>query len=278
MDNAQIVTEIRNRVGQTNLSDQTITSLITPLVPKDGDPDENFFTTTSNWLKTLGGNFSHDVATQVTQQVDIKANEKFEQFKKDFKPEAPKTMEELMKLLGAQPNTAANGPKTIDDLLKILSGQQQQQQNGGVSMEDVLKAIQASQKPDPQIAELTKRMNELLEENARVKQQADFEAIRKHVIDKSDELNVMDTALWNHAVEIVSGSIERKDLTAEKLLEQTKVKFEELTKILRPAGTKPYGDSTPGGGNGLLASILKEKAEAQKAKAAARKAFLDNAK
>ncbi|MCQ2245112.1 MAG: hypothetical protein MJZ32_12755 [Bacteroidaceae bacterium] len=277
MDNAQIVTEVRNRVGQTNLSDQTITSLITPLIPKEGEPDENFFTTTANWLKTLGGNFSHDVATQVNQQVDIKANEKFEAFKKDFKPEAPKTMEELMKLLGVQ-QQSQNGPKTIEDLLKIISGQQQQQQNGNVSMEDVLKAIQASQKPDPQIAELTNKMNALLEENERIKNQNQFESVVKAVTDMADELNISDTALWNHAIEVVSGSIERKDITSDKLLEQAKAKFEELTKILRPAGTKPYGDTNHGGGNGLLASILKERSDAQEAKAKARAAFLNGAK
>lgn len=277
MDNAQIVTEIRNRAGQTNLSDLTITSLITPLIPKEGEPDENFFNTTANWLKTLGGNFSHDVATQVNQQVDIKANEKFEAFKKDFKPEAPKTMEELLNLLGVQQQQAANGPKTIDDLLKIISGQQQQQQSP-VSMEDVLKAIQASQKPDPAIAELTNKMNALLEENERIKNQNQFDGIVSAVKEMAEQLHVEDVTTWELALEFVSGTADRSKLTKETMLEQTKAKFEELYKRLHPAGSKPYGETTPGGGNSLLAQILKEKAEAQKAKAAARAAFLNNAK
>lgn len=277
MDNAQIVTEIRNRAGQTNLSDLTITSLITPLIPKEGEPDENFFTTTANWLKTLGGNFSHDVASQVNKQVDAKANEKFEAFKKDFKPEAPKTMEELLSLLGVQQQQSANGPKTIDDLLKIISGQQQQQQSP-VSMEDVLKAIQASQKPDPKIEELNNKLQSLIDENERIRNNNQFEGIVSDVKGMSEQLHVEDVATWDIAVEFVSSTADRSKLTKETMLEQTKAKFEELYKRLHPAGSKPYGDTAPGGGNSLLATILKEKADAQKAKAAARAAFLGNAK
>lgn len=265
MDSAQIVTELRNRLGgQTSLSDMTITSLVTPLLPSEGDPDEQFYTTTVNWLKTLGGNFSHDVAKQVNAQVETKANEKFEAFKSGWKPQSA---EELYKALGV--DAPADGPKTLEDIAKMFAPKQepQQQQTTGLTAEDVKKLIAESQKQsNPIIEKLTKQLEEMNAENARIKNQAAFDNIVKAVTDKADALNVTDTELWNLSVEVVSNNIEREGLTEGKMLEDVKAKFVELHKRLRPAGTKPFGDTQNGGGKSILEQILADKKAKMEAK------------
>ena len=267
MDNAQIVSEIRSRVGQNSgLSDLTITSLVTPLIPADGNPDQGFFDRTAEWLKTLGGNFSHDVAAQVNSQVEAKANEKFEAFKRDYKPDV-KTVDDIYKLLGVE-KPGEQAPKTIDELILKIQGQQANpaadQQNQLLA--EVLKAIKEERKPDPAIAQMQQQLKDLIDENNRIKAQNAFDAVVKAVGGKADELKVLNTALWNHSIEVATTGVDRATLTEDKLLELTKAKYEELSKLLSPPGSKPYGESQPGGGNSPLASILAKKDAANRAK------------
>lgn len=266
MDNAQIVSEIRNRVGQNSgLSDQTITSLVSSIIPQGGEVGEDFFNSTANWLKTLGGNFSHDVAAQVKSQLEAKVNEGIEAFKKSYKPEV-KTIEDVFKMLGVE-KPSEQAPKTIDELIAKLQTPQTDQNSQILT--ELLNVVKEGQKPDPEIAELKKQLTDLIAENKRIKEQTGFEQIVSAVKGKADSLMVLDSALWEHAIECVTLATDRSGLTEDKLLELTKSKYEELSKALRPAGSKIYGESRANGDNPLLKSILEKKAAEQKARAAA---------
>ena len=66
MEIEKIVSTLRERTGQTSLSDRTIQEYANLVKPAEGtEPDEAFFTLHSGILKSLGGNLSHDVTSQV---------------------------------------------------------------------------------------------------------------------------------------------------------------------------------------------------------------------
>lgn len=96
MEQEQILSEIKAKVGQTNLSDRTLTDYVSANLP-EGEPDEAYFTKHVNILKSLDGNFSYDVANQVNE------------FKKNYNPQPeppkvetpPKGDDELQKRLEA---------------------------------------------------------------------------------------------------------------------------------------------------------------------------------
>ena len=271
MDSAQIVTEIRNRVGSNSgLSDQTITSLVSSIIPQGGEVGEDFFNSTANWLKTLGGNFSHDVAAQVKSQLEAKVAEGVEAFKKTYKPEV-KTIEDVFKMLGVE-KPSEQAPKTIDELIAKLQTPQQAPTDNNQMLAELMKIVKEGQKPDPEIAALKQQLSDLIAENKRIKEQNGFEQIVGAVKGKADSLMVLDSALWEHAIDCVTLANDRNGLTEDKLLELTKSKYEELSKALRPAGTKIYGESRTNGENPILKSILDKKNAEQKARAEAVKA------
>lgn len=75
MEKEQILSEITTRLGKTNLSQRTLTDYVSSNLPTEGaEPDDAFWERHVGFLKSLDGNFSHDVSTQV------------EEFKKSYKP------------------------------------------------------------------------------------------------------------------------------------------------------------------------------------------------
>lgn len=75
MTKEQIFSTLMGKVGKTSLSERTINDYIEKMMPKEGDPDDAWFGIHTDILKSLGGNFSADVANQVNE------------FKKNYKPE-----------------------------------------------------------------------------------------------------------------------------------------------------------------------------------------------
>lgn len=57
----QIVTNVKEKLGQTSLSDRSLTEYFTAINPQ-GEPDDAFYATHVAILKSFGGQFSHDVA------------------------------------------------------------------------------------------------------------------------------------------------------------------------------------------------------------------------
>ncbi|MCE8803563.1 hypothetical protein K0F72_03360 [Bacteroides fragilis] len=75
MEKEQILSEITTRIGKTSLSQRTLTDYVSSNLPTEGaEPDDAFWEKHVGFLKSLDGNFSHDVSTQV------------EEFKKNYKP------------------------------------------------------------------------------------------------------------------------------------------------------------------------------------------------
>lgn len=83
MEQEQILTTLTEQLGQTSLSPRTLSTYISENLPEEGK--EFNFDKHVKILKSLGGQYSHDVAEQVT----IQTNE----FKKNWKPETPKPAE-----------------------------------------------------------------------------------------------------------------------------------------------------------------------------------------
>lgn len=75
MEKEQILSTLNEKLGQTSLSERTINDYISENLPAEGtEPDEAYWEKHAKILKSLGGNFSADVAAQV------------EDFKKNYKP------------------------------------------------------------------------------------------------------------------------------------------------------------------------------------------------
>lgn len=75
MEKEQILSEITARAGKTSLSQRTLADYVERNLPAEGtEPDEAFWEKHVGFLKSLDGNYSHDVSTQV------------DEFKKNYKP------------------------------------------------------------------------------------------------------------------------------------------------------------------------------------------------
>ena len=73
MEQEQILSELNSQLGQTSLSERTIREYVAENMPEEGQ--EFDFGKHAKILKSLNGNFSHDVARKV------------EEFKKNYKPQ-----------------------------------------------------------------------------------------------------------------------------------------------------------------------------------------------
>lgn len=78
MEKEQILTTLKEKLGTTSLSDRTLADYVNLNLPAEGtEPDDAFFSRHVGVLKSLGGNFDHDVAEKVSD------------FKKNYKPQDP---------------------------------------------------------------------------------------------------------------------------------------------------------------------------------------------
>ncbi|WP_456095230.1 hypothetical protein [Paraprevotella xylaniphila] len=74
MEKEQILSEMIAKIGKTSLSQRTISGYVEGNLPADGvEPDDAYWQKHVDFLKSLDGNFSHDVASEV------------EKFKKNYK-------------------------------------------------------------------------------------------------------------------------------------------------------------------------------------------------
>ena len=75
MEKEQILSTFKEKVGQTSLSEKTISDYIDANLPAEGtEPDEAYWERHTTFFQSLNGNFSADVAKQVND------------FKKNYKP------------------------------------------------------------------------------------------------------------------------------------------------------------------------------------------------
>ena len=104
MEQEQILSEIKAKVGQTSLSDRTLTDYVSAHLP-EGEPDEAYYTKHVEFLKSLNGNYSHDVANEVNE------------FKKNYKPQP------------VEPKKEETLPKGDDELQKRLEALEKAYEN-----------------------------------------------------------------------------------------------------------------------------------------------------
>lgn len=97
MEQEQILETLNERLGQTSLSARTIGDYVAKNLPKEGE--EFDFERHVDILKSLNGNFSHDVATQVAE------------FKKNYNPQPKEDKKDA---------DDAPEPSVIDTLLKRI--------------------------------------------------------------------------------------------------------------------------------------------------------------
>lgn len=75
MEQEKILSEITTKIGETSLSQRTLQDYVSNNLPAEGtEPDEAYWNKHVNFLKSLSGQYNHDVAERV------------EAFKKDYKP------------------------------------------------------------------------------------------------------------------------------------------------------------------------------------------------
>lgn len=118
----QIVTNVKEKLGQTSLSDRSLTEYFKSVNPQ-GEPDDAFYATHVAILKSFGGQFSHDVA----------------EWKKEYEKEHPVTPP------ATPPATPPTGgmsddvkalfdkqQKTIDSLAALIAAQQKKESEGAI--------------------------------------------------------------------------------------------------------------------------------------------------
>ena len=104
MEQEQILSNLREGLGQTSLSERTISDFASVLeVPEDETLHGDFFSKQVKILKTVEGQLSHDVATKV------------EDFKKGYKPEVKTVVEQKETKEDAKKSGAEN-----EAVLKIV--------------------------------------------------------------------------------------------------------------------------------------------------------------
>lgn len=68
MTKEQILATLKEKIGETSLSDRTIDAYVTSFLPEEGtEPDAEYFERHASILKSLSGQFNHDVATTIEE-------------------------------------------------------------------------------------------------------------------------------------------------------------------------------------------------------------------
>ena len=250
MEIEKIVSTLRERTGQTSLSDRTIQEYANLVKPAEGtEPDEAFFTLHSGILKSLGGNLSHDVTSQVNA---FKTQWEKEHPKPDPKPDPKPNPEE-----GHEGLTKEDISAMIADALKLNKPE-----------------------PDPAIKTLTDSLKTITDRFAEEDNRKVVAALMEGVKNRAGEFKVSDEniPLFEIAIDNVTPSI-TKDTTADKAAELVKAEYERLFKRLHPAGGEPFGTGNQGGGSGNgIKDWIEQLKKSDEAMRASQKAILDSLK
>ena len=142
MEQEQILSNLRDGLGQTSLSERTISDFASVLeVPEDETLHGDFFSKQIKILKTVEGQLSHDVATKV------------EDFKKNFKPveqpkqepkknedEIPDYVKELRDKLASIENKELEKQKSVQSE-QLINSAYEDAKKSGAENEAVLKIV-----------------------------------------------------------------------------------------------------------------------------------------
>ncbi|MBQ0113665.1 MAG: hypothetical protein KBT03_11085 [Bacteroidales bacterium] len=241
MEFEEIKAKLVSMTGQTSLSDRSITDYVTQVMPKEGEPDEAFFASHSAILKSLSGNFNHDVATKI------------EEFKKSYTP----------------PSDKVDNNNNQDQYKEILE-----------RMKALEEAQKAAPQNNPAVDKLQTQLEQLLnmETSRQLSAKADSLIAGLESSVTSEKLVINDKPTWDLAVDMVRGEI-KAETTGSQLLEMVKNKYDQLFKRLNPSGSRQAFGSTEGGNNkSSVQSYLEKKLEIEKARIEQHEKFIKTLK
>ena len=214
MEKEQIISTLKERIGQTSFSDRSLSDYVDNNLPTDGaEPDDAYWTKHTNILKSFGGQFSADVANTINAQIASKAEEYF--------------------------------GKNVDKLKAFLKAHPEIQIDGNTST-TVDKPNSAGE--DPKMKALEDKINDLIKERDEAKNLQKVATLVNGVKGKADELKVTRKALWEDACDKVMYAEGDTDVT---FLDKVKIQYASDLKRYYGDGEKPYQNSgNPGGGSG----------------------------
>lgn len=177
MEQEQIIERLRGEIGETSLSDRTITEYVSLNLPTNGtEPDDAYFTKHAGVLKSLSGNFNHDVSVAV------------EDFKKKWKPD-PKPSPSPDPTPTPKPDPTPNG---IEEILKVMQTYQSK-------VEQLETKLMETEKTKSQEILLSKVKSKMVEQgakdayvldkalaNADFGNETDVDALTKRMLEKYD--------------------------------------------------------------------------------------------
>lgn len=107
METEKIISEVLGKVGNTDVSKQTVETIINLNPLQEGtEPDDAYFEKMAGVVKSFQGNINHVFSEKLTAQV----NQKVDEFKKSYKPEKQEPT----------PNNDNEDLKSIKEQLKQL--------------------------------------------------------------------------------------------------------------------------------------------------------------
>lgn len=142
MEQEQILSNLRDGLGQTSLSERTISDFASVLeVPEDETLHSDFFSKQVKILKTVEGQLSHDVATKVEDfKKNFKPTEQQKQEPKKNEDEIPDYVKELRDKLASIENKELEKQKSVQSE-QLINSAYEDAKKSGAENEAVLKIV-----------------------------------------------------------------------------------------------------------------------------------------
>ena len=142
MEQEQILSNLKEGLGQTSLSERTISDFASVLeVPEDETLHGDFFSKQVKILKTVEGQLSHDVATKVEDfKKNFKPAEQPEQEPKKNEDEIPDYVKELREELASIKDKELEKQKSVQSE-QLINSAYEDAKKSGAENEAVLKIV-----------------------------------------------------------------------------------------------------------------------------------------
>lgn len=200
MEKEQIISTLKEKLGQTSFSDRSLTTYVENNLPTEGtEPDDAYWTKHTSIIKSFQGQFSADVAASISSQLPAKVAEYYE-----------KNPDKLKEYIKAHPEllTKEDPNKDKDDKYKEL--------------EEKLAKFEQEQKDRNKKVEISQ-----------IREQV-YERLSKEAKEKNFSLN---EKLWRRAVNATAYG---ESDNAETFYASAKAEYESLFKDANGDTAKPF--------------------------------------
>ena len=142
MEQEQILSNLKEGLGQTSLSERTISDFASVLeIPEDESLHSEYFSKQIKILKTVEGQLSHDVATKVEDfKKNFKPAEQPKQEPKNNEDEIPDYVKELRDKLASIENKELEKQKSVQSE-QLINSAYEDAKKSGAENEAVLKIV-----------------------------------------------------------------------------------------------------------------------------------------